>query len=68
MLLAQKQTYRSVEQNSLGINPCTYGQLIYNKGAKNIQMEKRRVSSTSNAAQGPTCTGMQSILEGILER
>lgn len=58
MLLKQKQTYRSVEQNSLGINPNTYGQLAYSEGTENIQMEKRQVSSTSDAAQGLTCTGM----------
>ena len=35
---AQKHKYRSIE--SLQINPCTYGQLIYNKGGKNIQWKK----------------------------
>ena len=41
MVLAQKQKYRSVEQyKSQEINPCTYGQLIYNKRGKNIQWRK----------------------------
>ena len=26
---------------SLEINPCTYGQLIYNKGGKNIQYKRQ---------------------------
>ena len=36
--LAQKQTYRSIEnQKSPEINPHIYGQLTYNKTGKNIQ-------------------------------
>ena len=38
MVLAQKQKYRPVEQPE--INPCTYGYLIFDKGAKNIQWGK----------------------------
>ena len=41
MILAQKQTHGSKEQNrNLEINPCTYAKLIYNKGGKNIQWRK----------------------------
>ena len=40
MVLAQNQKYRSMEQDSSEINPCTYEQLIYNKGGKNIQWRK----------------------------
>ena len=41
MVLAQKQTYRAMEQNrEPEMNPCTYGQLIYNKASNNIQWRK----------------------------
>ena len=41
MVLAQKQTHRSMEKTeSPEINPHTYGQLIHNKGGKNIQWRK----------------------------
>ena len=39
MILAQKQTYRPMEQNT-EINPYTYGQLFFNKEGKNIQWRK----------------------------
>ena len=41
MALAQKQTHRSMEQDSTPeINPCAYCQLIDCKGGKNIQWGK----------------------------
>ena len=37
VILAQTQTYRSVEQDKVPeINPHTYAQLIFDKGGKNI--------------------------------
>ena len=39
MVLAQKQKYRNRIQHP-EINPCTYVQLIYDKGGKNIQWRK----------------------------
>ena len=41
MVLAQKQKYRSVEQDrSPEVNPCTYGHLVFDKGGKYIQWRK----------------------------
>ena len=40
MVLAQKQKFRPMEQDSLEINPCTYGHLIFDKEGKNIQLRK----------------------------
>ena len=42
MVLVQKQTYRPMEQNKerRNVNLDYNGQLIFNKGAKNIEWEK----------------------------
>ena len=42
MVLPQRQKYRLIEQNRKHriINPYAYGQLIYDKGGKNIQWRK----------------------------
>jgi hypothetical protein len=41
MVLAQKQILRPVEQNrNLGMNPCSYTHLIFDKGTKNIPWRK----------------------------
>ena len=52
MVLAQKQTYRSVEQDkSPEINQCTYGQLIYNKRGKTIYNGEKAVSSINGVGK-----------------
>ena len=40
MILAQKQTYRSMKQNREPRNKPSHLQLIFDKGGKNIQWEK----------------------------
>ena len=52
MVLAQRQKYRSVEQNRKPRDkPCTYGHLIFDKGGKNIQWKKKTTSLTSGAGK-----------------
>ena len=42
MVLAQKQKYRSMEQDRKPRDkPCTYGHLIFDKGGKNIQWRRQ---------------------------
>ena len=55
MIMAQKQIYTSMEQNSPEINPHTWGQLVYNKGDKNIQWRKTdsSASGVGKAGQPP---------------
>ena len=41
MVLAQKQKYRSMEEDRKPrVNPCTYGHLTFDKGGKHIQWRK----------------------------
>ena len=47
----QKQTHRSRDRSENSeINPYIYRQLIYNRGAKNIQWRKNSLFSTINGA------------------
>ena len=57
MVLAQKQVHGSVEQHSPEITPCTYGQLIYNKGGNSIQW--RKTVSPISGAWKTTCKRMK---------
>ena len=58
MVLAQRQKYRSVEQNRKPrINPRTYGHLIFDKGGKNIRWKKDNLFS--RWSRSTTCKRMK---------
>ena len=44
--------YRSMEQNSSEINPCTYGHLFFDKGGKNIQWRKDNLLTSGAGKAG----------------
>ena len=48
-MISEQNRYKNTDQwntiESLEVNPCTYGQLVYEKGSKNILMEKRLCST-----------------------
>ena len=53
MVLAQKQTHRSMEQNREPRNePHLHGKLIYNKGGRNTQWGKTATSITGAGKTG----------------
>ena len=52
MVLAQKQKYRPMEQDSPEINPCTYGYLILTQEARIYNAEK-----SASAIRGAGKTG-----------
>ena len=52
MVLAQKWKYRSTGQHqNLKINPATYGQIIYDKGAKNGEKTLSSIHGTKKIGQ-----------------
>ena len=52
MVLAQEQKYRLMEQDRKPreINPHTYGQLIYDKGGKDILHNGEKIASSISGA------------------
>ena len=56
MVLAQKQTHRSMEQiENPEMDPQLYGQLIFNKAGKTIQRKKETISPINSVGR----TGQQ---------
>ena len=67
MVLAQKQTYGSVEQNrEPRNNPCTYDQLIFDKGCKNMQWKESLFSKWCGECWTTECRSMKSEYTLIL--
>ena len=53
---ATKQTHRSMEQSrGSEINPCTYSQLVYNKGGKTAQWRKDSLFNQCHWENTDTC-------------
>ena len=55
MVLVQRQKYRSMEQNSLEINPHTHRHLIFDKGGKVYSREKTIFLTSGSGKTGQPC-------------